>query len=347
MVLDSTIQSHSGFQPLKEVWLGNCYPVEYYEVLPPEDRDFFQHITDITRRDLTKIKLKLEEFGIVVRQPDFDSIDKFLDHRGSLCKPPITPRDWALVLDDVLYVLPQYPDDFTGFERTINQYQQSKVKILDRSLPDDMCYLPFPSTVRVGRDIFIDTGLGNPTALTHFNRVAESLSKNYRVHVTHTGDHNDGIFCPIAAGQIFSTHYRTKYQDTFPGWDVFFLADTTKKKRGYGGNWWVEGRDYQIYSDLITRRAKNWLGDFRETIFEVNMLVIDEKNVLCIAEDDSAIKQMEKLGITPHVLDFQTRQFWDGGLHCLTVDIRRDGTKQDYWPERGPNGIYRYDTNTY
>ena len=24
------ISSHTGFQPLKEVWLGDCYPAEWY-----------------------------------------------------------------------------------------------------------------------------------------------------------------------------------------------------------------------------------------------------------------------------------------------------------------------------
>lgn len=69
------------------------------------------------------------------------------------------------------------------------------------------------------------------------------------------------------------------------------------------------------------------------------MLVIDEKNVLVLAYDDLVCRELEKKGITPHVLDFRCRGFWDGGLHCLTLDIHRLGDLQDHWPDRGPNGI--------
>jgi len=26
--------------------------------------------------------------------------------------------------------------------------------------------------------------------------------------------------------------------------------------------------------------------------------------------------------------------FWDGGLHCITSDIHREGTLKDYFPQR-------------
>jgi glycine amidinotransferase len=88
--------------------------------------------------------------------------------------------------------------------------------------------------------------------------------------------------------------------------------------------------------------AANWIGNSKETVFEVNMLVVDEKNIICIAENDAACKRLEALGITPHVVNFKTRGFWDGGIHCITLDINRSGDCIDYWPDRGQNGIYRY-----
>ena len=43
---------------------------------------------------------------------------------------------------------------------------------------------------------------------------------------------------------------------------------------------------------------------------------------------------------------FCPRNFWgypyNGGLHCLTVDIHRLGEQPDYWPLRGLTGIYTY-----
>jgi len=335
------ISSHTGFQPLKEVWVGDCYPSTFAEVLDSQYRDLFCKINEKTQQDLNQLVKKLKELDIVVRRPEFNDVNDYIDEFDNLLKPPITPRDWALTLADTLYITPQYPSGVEPFQSAIELYKNNnqKVKILDRSIPEDMCFLPFPSTVRVGKDLFIDTR-NHPQV----SSVIDHFSKDYRVHVTTTGDHSDGVFCPVCPGQIFSTHYRKTYDKTFPNWDVYFLKNTTVKRRtnGHTSKWWLPGVDYSHYNNLVFNMANHWLGDSRETVFEVNMLVIDEKNVICISEDDAACKKLESIGITPHVIDFKTRGFWDGGIHCLTLDIHRTGNKIDYWPGRGPAGICYY-----
>jgi len=336
------ISSHTGFQPLREVWLGDCYPAEWYSDFDNQAQDILGAITEITKHDLKIFETKLHELGIVVQRPQFHDRSQFLDESGNLCKPPITPRDWAMTLSDTLFVLPQYENSFTGFESTISQYRQDnqKVKVLDRSLPDPWCYLAFPSTVRVGKDIYIDCALDDPN-YHYFQQVANELAKTYRVHITHTGEHNDGIFCPVSPGNIFSTHYRKNYEHAFPGWKIFYLNDTTRRRsgNGYNGNWWVPGKHYQIYNDSIIKYAEKWIGNSQETVFEVNMLVVDDKNIFCIVEDDRACRQLEDLGMTVHVVDFRCRGFWDGGLHCLTTDIYRQGDCLNYWPTGVVPGI--------
>ena len=341
---NAIIKSHTGFQPLEEVWVGDCYPPSFSEAIDEQHRDLFYKINEATTQDLNRLVKKLKELDVIVRRPEFNSINHYIDYNDNLLKPPITPRDWALTLGDTLYITPQYTNKrkIEPFQSAISLYKRNnqKVKILDRTIPDDMCWVVFPSTVRVGRDLFIDT-----TEKEKISSVFKHFANNYRVHVTGTGDHHDGIFCPISPGHIFSTHYQTTYDKTFPDWEIYFLADTTgyRASNGWNGKWWLPGVDYSHYNSEIFKFAEHWLGDSRETIFEVNMLIIDEKNVLCISEDDAACKKLESLGITPHVIDFKTRGFWDGGIHCLTLDIRRKGDKLDYWPDRGENGIYYYD----
>lgn len=339
------ISSHTGFQPLKEVWLGDCYPASWYDQFDSSTRDVFYQITELTKHDLARFEKKLQELGVKTHRPNFQRRDDYCDYQGRLCKPPITPRDWAMVLGDTLYVIPQYEQSFTGFDMVIDDYRlhNQKVQVLDRSEPDPMCFLPFPSTVRVGKDLFVDFHDNGPNS-QHVHQVCQMFAQQYRVHVSHTGDHHDGVFCPVAPGQIFSTHYRKAYGQTFPDWQVFWLEDTTRHRiyNGRNGRWWVDGIDLQVHNESILKYASDWIGNFQETVFEVNMLVIDEKNVCCIVEDPAGFRRLEELGITPHVIDFRTRGFWDGGLHCLTVDIHRLGEQPDYWPLKGPTGIYTY-----
>jgi hypothetical protein len=58
-------------------------------------------------------------------------------------------------------------------------------------------------------------------------------------------------------------------------------------------------------------------------------------------KDDPDLRAyLDTQGITMHFFDFRTRGFWDGGWHCLTLDIDRTDTKEDLFPERGENGVY-------
>ena len=335
------ISSHTGFQPLKEVWLCDIYPESFAQVVDLKYQDLFCTISEKTKKDLTQLNNKLQDLGVVVQRPTFDSIDNFLDEQENLIKPPICPRDWALTLGNTLYIIPQYQNSHSGFESTVELYKsnQQDVVILDRSGSDPMLNMVFPSVVRVGNDLLIDVPGDRTLAL--IQPVLDKLATQYRVHVSRTGDHSDGVFCPVTPGWIFSTHYRTQYKKTFPDWDVFFLTDTTKiRNNGHNGNWWLPDMPYPHYNQGVFEIAKNWIGDSRETVFEVNMLVVDEANVICITEDDQACKKLESLGITPHVVDISTRGFWDGGIHCLTLDINRQGSKIDYWHNRGNLGIY-------
>jgi len=43
-----------------------------------------------------------------------------------------------------------------------------------------------------------------------------------------------------------------------------------------------------------------------------------------------------------HSLPFRTRTFWDGGLHCITLDIRRNDDMIDLFPERGVQELFVY-----
>jgi hypothetical protein len=334
------INSNFGFTPLKEVWLGDCYPDSFYDHLPNEIADSFRIITEWTKADLNKVQKFLESRGIVVKRPRFDSIDYYLDHNDNLVKPPITPRDDYLVLGQTLYSLHNtLKQDM--WHHTISEYRS---RGYDVSEPRDQpinCVSP-PSVVRIGQDLYIDTDTHKHT----WGFVSEWLveqAKDYRVNICDTGGHSDGVFCPVAPGVLVTSHYKTNYSQSFPGWDVFGIADPTLHNFHYGKNWALSHpsvTNNKTFDRYILDIANKWVGNFKETVYEVNMLVIDQHNIIAMKEHPPLAKYLESLGITMHVFDFRTRTFWDGGWHCLTLDIHRDDSKIDLFPERGENGVY-------
>ena len=86
-----------------------------------------------------------------------------------------------------------------------------------------------------------------------------------------------------------------------------------------------------FFNEYIIKYALDWVGNFKETYFDINCLVVDEKNVLMLGDNEPLFDALYKKGINVHSVPFRARTFWDGGLHCLTVDILRDSSLIDYF----------------
>ncbi len=35
--------------------------------------------------------------------------------------------------------------------------------------------------------------------------------------------------------------------------------------------------------------------------------------------------------LSSHIVQWRHRYFWDGGLHCITLDLDREGEREDYF----------------
>ena len=194
---------------------------------------------------------------------------------------------------------------------------------------------------RAGKDLYLGTYEYQESDI---RSVIELFEKNYRTHCVHLSGHGDGTYCPVVPGLIISLKDIPTYKDTFPGWEVIYLPDQSWKKvkpfldlkEKNRGKWWVPGEELNDdFTDFVEEWLGHWVGYVEETVFDVNMLVIDRHNVVCNNYNKEVFDAFERHGVTPHIVNFRHRYFWDGGLHCITSDVHREGTMQDYFPERG------------
>jgi len=197
-------------------------------------------------------------------------------------------------------------------------------------------------TTRVGKDLYFGTETYDQDQILLKQKV-ETLFPDYRCHIVNTGGHSDSTFCPVVPGLIVSLFDVPNYTETFPDWEVVYLPgqhwDQMKPfldlKKKNGGSWWVPGEELNDdFTDFVESWLGHWVGYVEETVFDVNMLVIDEKNVVCNNYNEQVFDALSRYGVTPHVINFRHRYFWDGGLHCITSDLHREGTQKDYFPER-------------
>jgi N-dimethylarginine dimethylaminohydrolase len=340
-----TINSHNSWSQLQEVWLGDVYPASWYEHLESEVRDVFQQITEVTQQDLRAIQAKIEEFGTVVRRPVHTKIDQFIDHNDQLRKPQITPRDHFVTIGNTMYC---HQWALPAWQPWLDLYSQD-LRCQVKAINDPT--ITGANVVRVGRDIIVDTVTAlesdSHTELHTVDWQYQNQWPEYRVQLEQNGGHLDGCFALLKPGLILANRYFDGYERTFPGWEVIMAEHPTYEKNRLFGqsstqNVPVNGKFYdtavgtnRMFNDHVVKHAQDWVGNYTETYFELNCLSIDESNVIMLADNESLAKILQQHGITVHWVPFRTRKFWDGAMHCLTVDIRRESTIEDFFPERG------------
>ena len=325
------INSHNSWSQLEEVWLGDVYPAAWYDHLEPAVRDVFQQLTSITQEDLRTIQQTLESIGVVVKRPVYNNIDDYVFNE-ILTKPQICPRDQFVTVGNTLWY---HIDHICPWQPTVSEYLKdsaSAVKINHNTSINGA------NIVRAGRDIIIDRDV--------FDFEYANTFPDYRVHLVDNGGHMDGCFSILKPGLILANHYFDDYERTFPGWEIIMLDDPTyaaapstgyqQPYPAYNGKFWDPAvASNQSFNEHVVKHALDWVGDYRETYFELNCLVVNESNVVMLSENATLAEELSRRNITVHWVPFRTRSFWDGAMHCLTVDIRRQSTIEDFFPERG------------
>jgi hypothetical protein len=195
---------------------------------------------------------------------------------------------------------------------------------------------------RIGKDLYFGTEHYDQNQ-DHLKEVLSQEFTQTRNHIVNTGGHSDGTYCPVCPGLIISLQDVPTYTNTFPDWEVVYLPGQSwtkvrpflNLKEKNKGKWWIPGFEQdQAVIDTIDTWLDHWTGYVEETVFDVNMLIVDPKNVIVFNYNKQVFDALDRYGITPHVVPFRHRYFWDGGIHCVTSDLHREGVMQDYFSER-------------
>jgi len=213
--------------------------------------------------------------------------------------------------------------------------------MIENQYHDILNQIPANGVTCIGRDLYF--GVSGDSDLDKIKRLTEHFFPDYRNHIVTTGGHIDGCFTPVKPGLIVSVMDMPTYADTFPGWEVVYLAGESwgkikpflDLKQKNQGKWWIKGSEYDSeLIEYVETWLQDWVGYVEESVFDVNILVIDQQNVVVSSYNKTAFEAFERHGVTPHICNLRHRYFWDGGIHCVTLDLDRDGVQKDWFPGR-------------
>lgn len=256
---------------------------------------------------------------------------------------------------DFYATLPEYAEDiqqrFARFCETDQQHLDAKLgfythvfdQIRDNGneiVHTDLDFINGCFVSRIGRDLYFATQTYHDDKQGILDQVNQ-LFPVTRNHVVNAGGHGDAVYCPVTPGLIISLNDVPTYADTFPDWEVVYLPPSNYEhmrefevsmKRNKG-RWFMPGfeQDDNLIH-MVDHYFDEWVGQVSETVFDVNILIVDPKNIVVSTHNDRVEEACARHGIEVHVVPFRHKYFWDCGIHCVTNDIARSGTMQDFFP---------------
>jgi N-dimethylarginine dimethylaminohydrolase len=347
----SKVWSCNEWDPLEEIIVGNPLQARFPTADPStrlaefSDRSIreipqgpFPHqIIEETEEDLNGFVEVLQKLGVTVRRPETWPHDvKFSTiHWESKGFYNYCPRDIMLVIGNQVIETPnvmrsRFQETFSY--RTIlieylksgaRWYSAPKPMLLDslfdvdlkRSIPrNDEPAFDAANVLRLGRDlIYLVSSTGNEMGGQWLQTL---LGDGYRVHFlkdVYYGSHIDSTLVALRPGLMLCNPGRLS-DDTLPEilkqWEVIYSPP-------------MENTDRYDADYLRKSIGSNWI--------DMNLLSINP-NLVVVDQDQSAlIKLLEKHGLDVIPLKLRHSKMLGGGFHCVTLDVRRNGTLERYF----------------
>lgn len=235
---------------------------------------------------------------------------------------------------DVLLKRHRAGDDFLDIESVEQLTEKQKEQISsDRPLPG-FCA---PNITRIGTKCLVDIW-----QTTDIQPILEELYPQFTYQSIDMFGHNDSVFSVLKPGVVIAAAWVQEYrgvQELFPGWEIIYFDDPNwdqvvkwrELKKLNQGKWWVPGEeDNDEFTNFVETWLENWIGEVEETIFDVNTLVLDDRYVVVNSDNPVLVDALHKNNMEPVFCPLRHRFFFDGGWHCLTLDIEREGGQEDY-----------------
>jgi glycine amidinotransferase len=357
----SIVSSWNEWDPLREVIVGSALgaaDIGFEPALSPyfprgsrecdfRGRPVHPAVVADAERQLDNFAELLEKLGITVRRPDT------VDHSISVKTPDweapcghanACPRDLLLVVGDEIIEAPMSQRaryfEFRAYRSLIKDYFRSGARwtaapkpimsddlyhewASDEHEPFDFASGPLLTEgepafdaacfVRCGRDIFWRPDLVSNEFGAEWLR--RHLGTGFRIHriefQEQTPTHVDTTLVPVRPGLVLVNPERPCVDSSL---DLFTEND-----------WQMVPAPPSVRTGPApSRDVSSWIS--------MNILMLDQRTVVVEQAETPMIDLMRSLGCEVIPCPFDRVYPFGGGFHCCTVDIRRDGHLQSYFP---------------
>jgi hypothetical protein len=318
---------------LKEVWVGRPYPPSLVENIEAEPMvlDQLKRIVTETEEDLQNFEKVLKDFGCIVKRPNYKETENPVKKPHLMC-----PRDHVMKIGDQILIGPKHYDEYDDWA---NLAEHETIRTEEFTAP---------SVFRLGTRIIFDAVTYDQQKFEYF---CQFVDKRFKPELRRLSSrpfnydqHTDGVMCVVKEGFLLVSDQAINIEENFPGWDhyvvqresyqmeKFLKFKKNKKQVNILSKYYLDEsyHDEKLIS-FLDDYLQNWYGFSPETMFDVNSFQLDEKTLAVSRYNKDVFEVLKKRNIEPIIIPLRHSWFWDGGLHCSTVDISRDGDLESYW----------------
>lgn len=347
---------YTEYDPLEEVIVADSYiPGDLDHLLPYRSLSLFNKILEETKEDFDRLADFLTKGGITVHRPRVMKYPAHVAMSGFDVKFPMgptVPRDQykvqgKTVLQTYTSLTDRYFDGLSYygifaklFDQGYNWVSQPAPPLINLS-KDDLWYISgevyrtrlkdrilfhtatmFP----VGDKIIINSrGPGNDMGLAWLERNLPEFKfvENQGTCVKNYG-HIDHGFIMIDDETVI--HAGIEWVPSVL--QHLTLIDVSQylpelKMQQYKQDYLCTDGKYDI--DWIEKYLDNWKGYNQDVCFDLNVLIIDRNNILFGRDIPQLFRYLKTFGIDCHVCEQRHMLYWEGGVHCSTLDLKRRG----------------------
>jgi hypothetical protein len=335
--LINLLQNKFGVQILRPEFpqdLSNLYVNGKWVQPPTAPRDYFLMIQD--QFWVPTVPNASHAWSVFYRQ-----------HKEEWWPDYVRPQDFYNALPEFAYKI---KEKFADFQQLDQQHLDTKLSFYthvfenirsqgNNIVETDLDFINGCFVSRLGSNLFFATQTYHDDKQAILNQVNQ-LFPTTQNRVVNSGGHGDAVYCPVSPGLIISLNDIPTYADTFPEWEVVYLPPSNyshmrefehSMKRNKG-RWFMPGFEQdQNLIHMVDHYFDEWVGQVSETVFDVNILIVDPKNIVVSTHNEQVEAACARHGITVHVSPFRHKYFWDCGIHCVTNDLHREGHCQNWF----------------
>ena len=328
------------WDPLKEIIVGKVYdPADIAHIEDVEFRNGLQRIFEESEEDFCKLTELFESYGVQVHRPR-------CEYKGDFRYPAVCPRDMHVVYgEQVVGTIGGDPNRF--YERshytdimwnhlTDRRHSAMPTPTLGSFYQPYVAHEGTPlyhaaNILKCG-DTLIHTAPYNDSTYPmtrQFGRGTHTGLEWIKNEIDakwiglHESGHADGKI-PLIKPGLLMCWLPEMIPDELKHWDYIQVP-----KQPVPEQFW-QSKMQPLRAKNVATWLDSWIGHVDETIFDVNVVSVSPEVVITNGYDADIAAQLKRHGVEMVPFNFRHKFFWDGGLHCVTLDLTREGKCENY-----------------